>query len=111
MASTPSTTFFVSCNKDHALRPSTYSNVTLLTGPETYDVWASVMEAVWRSLRLYELVVDGRKPEPGCNPEETEAYECLYHQAVGIYVQVVGPDVLRQIIDLKDPHEMWKHLK
>ncbi|KAI0998296.1 hypothetical protein K3495_g9899 [Podosphaera aphanis] len=76
MASTPSTTF-VSCNKDHALRPSTYSNVTLITGPETYDVWASVMEAVWRSLRLYELVVDGRKPEPGCNPEETEAYECF----------------------------------
>lgn len=103
--------FFLSCDRDHAFRPTTFSNVTLLTGRETYDVWAATMEAVWRSLRLYELVIDGRKPEPGCRPEETDAYEKLYHQAVGIYIQVVGPDVLKQIIDLKDPHEMWKYLK
>ncbi|KAI1003284.1 hypothetical protein K3495_g4916 [Podosphaera aphanis] len=45
------------------------------------------------------------------SPGEIEAYESLYHHAVGIHIQVVGANVLRQIIDLKDPHAMWVHLK
>ncbi|KAI1006262.1 hypothetical protein K3495_g1958 [Podosphaera aphanis] len=103
--------FFISRNKDISSRPVTYSNVTTLSGPEHYDTWASTMEAVWRSLRLYELVVEGRKPESGCSLEETEAYESLYHHAIGVYIQVVSPNVLRQIVDLKDPYIMWTYLK
>ncbi|KAI1001169.1 hypothetical protein K3495_g7030 [Podosphaera aphanis] len=103
--------FFISHNKDVSSQPVTYSNVTTLSGPEHYDTWASTMEAVWRSLRLYELVVEGRKPESGFSHEETEAYESLYHHAVGVYIQVVGANVLRQIIDLKDSQIMWTYLK
>jgi hypothetical protein len=42
------------------------------------------MEAIWRSLKLYELVVEGRKPEPDSSAEEKEAYESLFHFAVGL---------------------------
>ncbi len=95
--------FFLSRNKDSSSRITTFPNVTTLNGPEDYDIWASTMEAIWRSLKLYELVVEGRKPEPGNTTEDIEAYESLYHHAVGIYIQVVGANVPRQIIDLKDP--------
>ncbi|KAI0993206.1 hypothetical protein K3495_g14978 [Podosphaera aphanis] len=95
--------FFLSRNKDSSARITTFPNVTTLNGSEDYDIWASTTEAIWRSLKLYELVVEGRKPEPGNTQDEIEAYETLYHQAVGIYIQVVGANVIRQIIDLKDP--------
>lgn len=103
-------TFFTS-RKNQALRPVTFPCVTTLTGQENYDIWSSVMEAVWRSTRMFEMVVEGKRPEPGDSPEEFEAYDLMYHQAVSIYLQVVGPEVIVQIIDLKDPHDMWKHLK
>ncbi|RKF90421.1 hypothetical protein GcM1_081001, partial [Golovinomyces cichoracearum] len=69
------------------------------------------MEAVWRSLKLFELVVEGKLPEPGSGPEENEAFDAMFHAAIGLYLQVVGPNVINHIVDHKNPHEMWMHLK
>ncbi|RKF87686.1 hypothetical protein GcM1_084002 [Golovinomyces cichoracearum] len=69
------------------------------------------MEAVWRSLKLYELVVEGKRPEPGSGPEKNEAFDAMFHAAIGLHLQVVGPNVIKHIVDFKNPHEMWMHLK
>lgn len=102
--------FFTSV-KHIAQRTVSFPCVTPLKGHEDYDLWASTMEAVWRSLKLHELVVDGKRPEPGSGPEEIEAFDAMFHFAIGLYLQVVGPSVIKHIVDLKNPHEMWMHLK
>ncbi|RKF84258.1 hypothetical protein GcM1_130009, partial [Golovinomyces cichoracearum] len=99
--------FFTSI-KHIALRTVSFPCITPLNGHDDYDLWASTMEAVWRSLKLYELVVTGKRPEPGSGPEKNEAFDAMFHAAIGLYLQVVGPNVIKNIVNL---HKMWMQLK
>lgn len=87
-----------------------FSNITQLTGHDTYESWAITMEAIWRGQKLFELVVDGKKPKEDACLEEQEAYSELSTIAVNIYILVVCPSILRKILKLQDPHYMWTFL-
>ena len=105
------TGFFASRLGTNYLRAMSLTNVTHLTGPETYELWAMIMTAVFKGQGLYEIVIDGKKPEKDASPEEKGAYSQLSSIAVNIYIQVVGSKILGKILKLKDPHLMWKYLK
>lgn len=87
------------------------AHIPILTGQETYELWAATLEAIWGNLLMEELVLEGWKTDSNASLEEKEAYEFLYRSAVGIFIQVVNSDVLKLIINLKDPHIMWTYLK
>lgn len=93
-----------------SIRNMSFSNVTQLTGQDTYDAWAITMEAIWRGQKLYELVVEGKKPKEDACREEQEAYSELSSIAVNIYILVVCPSILKKILKLQDPHLMWNSL-
>ena len=79
------------------------AHIPILTGQETYELWAATLEAIWGNLLMEELVLEGWKTDSNASLEEKEAFEFLYRSAVGIFIQVVNSDVLKLIINLKDP--------
>ena len=93
-----------------SLRNMSFSNITQLTGHDTYESWAITMEAIWRGQKLFELVVDGKKPKEDACLEEQEAYSESSTIAANIYILVVCPSILRKILKLQDPHYMWTFL-
>ncbi|KAI0996810.1 hypothetical protein K3495_g11372 [Podosphaera aphanis] len=106
-----SESFLVSRNKARSSLSMSFSNVTQLTGRDTYDTWAAIMDAIWYSQQLGEMVIEGKKPEKDDSPEEREAYMLLSKYAITVFVQVVSPQVLTTVIQLRDPHLMWTHLQ
>ncbi|KAI1001440.1 hypothetical protein K3495_g6760 [Podosphaera aphanis] len=71
-----SESFFVSRNKARSSLSMSFSNVTQLTGRDTYDTWAAIMDAIWYSQQLGEMVIGGKKPEKDDSPEERERHIC-----------------------------------
>ena len=68
------------------------------------------MKAVWVSMGLYELVVEGLKPVDNAVATERMAYRTLAAAAVGVFVLVVHPDIRERMLEQLDPHVMWQHL-
>ncbi|RKF56174.1 hypothetical protein GcM3_197021 [Golovinomyces cichoracearum] len=87
------------------------TNVTQLGGQATYNIWSSTMIAVFCSMKLVEVVVDRMKSASNINEDERKAYESLSNSALGIFIQVVSPEILKCIIDMENPHTMWTHVK
>ncbi|RKF73821.1 hypothetical protein GcM3_092031, partial [Golovinomyces cichoracearum] len=50
--------FFTNLCKEYTIRSMNLTNMVPLDGQANYDSWASTMSATWRSMGLYELVVD-----------------------------------------------------
>ncbi|KAI1007736.1 hypothetical protein K3495_g500 [Podosphaera aphanis] len=108
---TTSIRFFGSILQENICRTMSRYNVVRLDGQSTYETWAATMLAVWRSMGLYEIGVDGVWPDQDATKDEVKAFESLSHRAVGVYIQVVTPMVLRNIIEMANPHLMWNHSK
>ncbi|KAI1005695.1 hypothetical protein K3495_g2525 [Podosphaera aphanis] len=87
------------------------TNVVQLDGQLTYTMWASTMTAVFKSLKLHEVVILGMKPLTCADDEGIKAYHSLMDSALCIFIQVVKPEILKGIVDLDSPHDMWTHLK
>ncbi|RKF83297.1 hypothetical protein GcM3_014032, partial [Golovinomyces cichoracearum] len=87
------------------------TNIIRLDGQDTYNLWASTMTAIFRSLKLHETVIQGLLPPLNASDDEVKAYHCLNDSALAIIIQVVNPDVLKCIVDMDTPHLMWLHLK
>ncbi|KAI0992578.1 hypothetical protein K3495_g15606 [Podosphaera aphanis] len=83
-----SESFFVSQNKVRSSLSMSFSNVTQLTGRDTHDTWAAIMDAIWYSQQLGEMVIEGKKHEKDDSPEEREAYMLLSKYAITVFVQV-----------------------
>ncbi|KAI0991954.1 hypothetical protein K3495_g16232, partial [Podosphaera aphanis] len=103
--------FFLSIINDVTTRNVKISNITKLAGQVNYNTWVSTMIIVWRALNVYELVVEGRKPQINDSAEEIKAFESLKNHALTVYLEVVSQDLLDRIIQLEDPHQMWTYLK
>lgn len=106
-----SSSFFLQQINDDTTRMVKLSDITKLSGQDNYNVWASTMTIIWRALKVYDLVVEGKKPEKNSSAEELKAFESLKNYALTVYLQVVSPKLIEQIIELQDPHEMWIYLK
>lgn len=102
---------FQSRAKDEKPMSVRLDNVRVLHGQEDYHIWAATMNLVWRSMKVYDLVVLGAKPADDATTEEIEAWQTLSHQAAAVYIQVVSPEILEKIVELDNPHDMWIHLK
>ncbi|KAI0992573.1 hypothetical protein K3495_g15612 [Podosphaera aphanis] len=87
------------------------NNVVQLTAQETYNTWVSTMTAIFRTLKLSEVVIQGLKPFPGSADNEIKAYHSLNDSALYIFIQVLSPNILKCIVDMDTPHDMWTHLK
>ncbi|POS82047.1 hypothetical protein EPUL_006725, partial [Erysiphe pulchra] len=105
-----SSTFFTIILKDNPIRPMALNNNVLLTGQSTYETWAIMMMTVWRTMGLYELVVDEVKPILNAGEEEIRAYTVLLNAAIGTFLQVVHADILKVLLEKSDPHLMWTYL-
>ncbi|KAI0991975.1 hypothetical protein K3495_g16211, partial [Podosphaera aphanis] len=103
--------FFTVIAKEYGGRSMTLTHVEPLDGQSNYDSWASTMAAVWSTLGLHELVVEGVKPVDDASTEEKRSFKSLYTLAVGVYIQVVKSEIRQSILDKIDPHLMWIHLK
>ncbi|KAF5202139.1 Reverse transcriptase, RNA-dependent DNA polymerase, partial [Thalictrum thalictroides] len=118
MSSTPSqqessdesSTFFTVILKDNPIRQISLNNIVILTGQSTYETWAIMMITLWRTMGLYELVVDGIKPILNAGKEEIKAYTVLRNSAIGTFLQVVHADILKVLLEKSDPHLMWTYL-
>ncbi|KAI0993728.1 hypothetical protein K3495_g14456 [Podosphaera aphanis] len=97
--------------QENICRTMSLNNVVRFDGQSTYQTWAATMLAVWHSMGLYEVVVEGVRPEQNAAKDEVKNFESLSHCAVGVYIQVVSPMRLRNIIKMANPHLMWNHLK
>lgn len=69
------------------------------------------MTAIFCSLKLHEIVIQGLLPPLHASDDEVKAYHCLNDSALAIIIHVVNPDVLKYIVDMDTPHLMWLHLK
>ncbi|CAJ2645143.1 unnamed protein product [Trifolium pratense] len=118
MSSTPSqqessdesSTLFTVILKDNPIRQISLNNIVILTGQSTYETWAIMMITLWRTMGLYELVVDGIKPILNAGKEEIKAYTVLRNSAIGTFLQVVHADILKVLLEKSDPHLMWTYL-
>ena len=86
-------------------------NIGVLTGQENYNVWNASMQIVWGAMGVESIVVDGAEPADDATKAERDAYNYLCRQAASIYIQVVSPEILQQIVEMKHPHKMWAHLR
>ncbi|KAI1001944.1 hypothetical protein K3495_g6259, partial [Podosphaera aphanis] len=102
--------FFTNLCKEYTIRSMNLTTITPLNGQTNYDSWATTMTAIWRSMGLYELVVEGVKPTASASLEEQKSYKVLYNQAVAAYIHVVNPEIIHSVLDKEDPHLMWTHL-
>ncbi|KAI1005555.1 hypothetical protein K3495_g2660 [Podosphaera aphanis] len=75
----PSKDYFLSRLNDPTTRSVKLSSITKLARQENYNTWASTMAIIWRSLKVYELVVEGKRPEKGCSHEEMNAFSLRNH--------------------------------
>ncbi|KAI0993458.1 hypothetical protein K3495_g14726 [Podosphaera aphanis] len=57
-------------------------------------MWVSTMTAVFRSLKLSEVVIEGLKPLADVADDEIKAYHSLIDSALCIFIQVVSPEIL-----------------
>lgn len=86
------------------------TNVVQLSGYDNYDSWFNTIIVVWDTHKLHELVVEGMAAEEN-NPTKAYAYKELCTLAKNIYILVVCPDILASLLELQNPHLMWKYLK
>ena len=93
-----------------SLRNMSFSTIPQLIGYENYETWAITMEAIWKGQKLFELVVEGKKPEESDTDEEKSAYCELSTIAVNIYILVVNSTILKKSLKLNAPHQMWTTL-
>ena len=103
--------FFMIIAKEYGGRSMNLTHVEPLDGQSNYDSWASTMIAVWNTLGLHELVIEGLKPVDDADTEEKRSYKSLYTLAVGVYILVVKSEIRHSILDKIDPHLMWLYLK
>ena len=78
-----------------------------LTGQDNYWIWSASMNIVLKGIKAYEVVVDGVSPADDADQTEKDAFEHLNHTASTIFIQVVSQDILKKIVELEEPHQMW----
>lgn len=103
-------TFFTTVLKDNPIRNVALHNVVILTGQATYETWSIMMIIIWRTMGLYELIVDGVKSILNAEKDEVRAYTVLRNAAIGTFVQVVHTDILKVLLERGDPHLMWTYI-
>ena len=59
-----------------------------LKGESNYNIWSETMKAVWRAMKVYEIVVEGQTPTDD-DEDEKHAYEIRCAQAITTLVQGV----------------------
>ncbi|KAI1001840.1 hypothetical protein K3495_g6363 [Podosphaera aphanis] len=62
--------FFTTIAKEYGGRSMNLTHVEPLEGQSNYDSWASTMDAVWSTLGLHDLVIEGVKPVDDADIEE-----------------------------------------
>ena len=80
-----------------------------LTGQENYTIWAATMKHIFKSLKLASIVIDGTTPSANTTSSEKAAFEELCEEANTIMIQVVSSDILKMIVTMDSPHQMWKY--
>lgn len=58
-----------------------------------------------------ELVIEGVRLEKDASEKELDAFHKMSYQAITVFIQTVSATVSEKIIQLGDPHEMWKQLR
>ncbi|KHJ31598.1 hypothetical protein EV44_g3365 [Erysiphe necator] len=103
-------TVFTSSWKQCATRSMNMTNVIQLTGIESYAIWSATMIAIFRTLKLVEVVVQGLKPSAGMSKEEVDAYNSLNDCALGIFIQVIHGDILKGVVEMETTNDIWLYL-
>src|SRR5690606_26328249 len=82
-----------------------------LTGQENYTIWAATMKHIFKSLKIASIVIDGATPSAKATSSEKAAFEELCEEANTIIIQVVSTDILKMIVTMDSPHQMWQYLR
>ena len=80
-----------------------------LQGSKDYDDWSHQISLLLSALHLDKVVLDGIKPSGG--GAETLVYQNMVCDALYLLTQVVSKPVMRKISRMRDPHEIWTHLR
>lgn len=76
---------FTNLCKEHTMRSMNLTNLVPLNGQVNYNSWASTMSAIWRSMRLNELIVKGINSS-NVESEEQNSCRVSYSHAVAAYI-------------------------
>src|SRR5688572_19517179 len=82
-----------------------------LTGQENYLIWSATMKHIFRSMKLAKIVIDGAVPKADAAADERAAFAELCEEANTILIQVVSPEILKMIVTMDKPSQMWSYLK
>ena len=82
-----------------------------LTGQDNYMIWSATMKHVFKSLKIAKIVIDGAVPKSDVTQEERAAYDELCDEANTILIQVVSPEILKMIVTMDKPAQMWTYLR
>src|SRR5690606_31887838 len=82
-----------------------------LTGQENYTIWAATMKHIFKSLKVASIVIDGDTTSANATSSEKAAFEELCEEANTIMIQVVSSDILKMIVTMDSPHQMWLYLR
>ncbi|RKF76354.1 hypothetical protein GcM1_227009 [Golovinomyces cichoracearum] len=63
------------------------TNIIRFDGQNTYNLWASMMTAIFRNLKLHEIVIQGLLPPPDSSVDEIKAYHCLNDSVLAIIIR------------------------
>ncbi|RKF82530.1 hypothetical protein GcM1_170004 [Golovinomyces cichoracearum] len=91
--------FFTTVLKDNPIRSIALNNIVVLTGQATYETWSIMMMTIWRTMGMYELIVDGLKPISNAGTEEIRAYTVFSNAAIDTFLQVVHSDILKLLLE------------
>lgn len=103
--------FFTDMWKQCSTKSMNMTNVIQLTGVDTYSTWSATMTAIFRSMKLIDVVIKGQKPSADASKEEIEAFSSLNDCALGIFIQVIQSDILKSVVELDTTNDIWLHLK
>ena len=85
--------------------------VTALTGKDNYQSWADQVTMIFKAVGLYDVVVNGAKPINGDSNDDWKAYNEIVSEAVVVLVRVVTKPIMTIIGRIRDPHQIWRHLR
>ncbi|RKF53667.1 hypothetical protein OnM2_103038 [Erysiphe neolycopersici] len=69
------------------------------------------MTAIFRTMKLVEVVMKGLKPTAGALQSKVEAYNCLNDCALGIFIQVIHGDIFKCVVEMETTNKIWLYLK
>ena len=84
-----------------------FDRIPELEGQTNYTIWEASLRIIFRTLKIYDIVVTGAAPATDATEDEVEAYDDLCNHAKIVFIQMVSTPILEKIVVMENPHAIW----